>query len=149
MSDRTPIDLGNGIAVTPFTVPHRSEFSETVGFEITGVAQRVLYVPDADRWDGWETAIEKRIANVDVAYLDGTFFSGDELPSRDMSQVTHPTSLESMNRFATLPETERAKIRFLHFNHTNPTIDPESEAAKRIRNAGFSIAAEGECIGIA
>ena len=148
MSDGTSIDLGNGIEVTPFGVPHRGEFSETVGFEIAGVAQRVLYVPDADRWDGWETAIEKRIANVDVAYLDGTFFSADELPGRDMSQVAHPTILESMNRFATLPETERAKIRFLHFNHTNPAIDPESEAAKRIDDAGFGIAMEGECVGI-
>jgi pyrroloquinoline quinone biosynthesis protein B len=149
MSDGMPIDLSNGIQVTPFGVPHRGEFSETVGFEIAGTDQRVLYVPDADHWDGWGISVEDRIANVDVAYLDGTFFSADELPGRDMSQVPHPTIIASLERFAALPDTERSKIRFLHFNHTNPAIDDESEAAKRIRDAGFGIASEGECVGIA
>ncbi|MCZ6652616.1 MAG: MBL fold metallo-hydrolase [Planctomycetota bacterium] len=140
----TPVRLNERITVTPLRVPHREEYTEVVGFRIAGPNRSVLFIPDIDKWDRWHRRIEDLIAAVDVAYLDGTFYADGEIPSRDMSQIPHPFISESMKRFATLPAEERAKIRFIHLNHTNPALDPDSAAARAIHSAGFAVANELE-----
>ena len=129
--------------ITPFLVPHRDEYSETVGFLIEGPDKKALYIPDIDKWQLWERDIRELIRQVDIAFLDGTFFANGEIPGRDMSEIPHPFIEESLNLFADLPEEERAKVHFIHFNHTNPVLDAEGEAARRIREAGFGVAGEG------
>jgi pyrroloquinoline quinone biosynthesis protein B len=51
-----------------------------------------------------------------------------------------------MERFRHLPPAERAKIRFIHLNHTNPALRPGSEARQAIAAGGFAVAAEGETV---
>jgi pyrroloquinoline quinone biosynthesis protein B len=148
LQDGTPTRLSDSIAVTPFAVPHRDEYSETVGFVIAGPSKKVLYLPDIDKWERWSTRIEERIADVDVAYVDGTFFSAHELPGRSMAEVPHPFVEESLARFAALPAMERAKIHFVHLNHTNDALDGTSDAARRVRDAGMAIALEGEKVAL-
>lgn len=143
--------LGQRVRITPILVPHRDEYSETVGFVVAGPERSALFLPDIDRWellDRWGTTIEEIIATVDVAFLDATFFDRAELPGRDMTLIPHPTIAESMERFAGLPATERRKIRFIHLNHTNPALDPNSAARRRIEEAGFGVAEEGEMVSI-
>jgi len=139
-----PVKLNERITVTPLRVPHREEYTEVVGFRIAGPKRSVLFIPDIDKWDRWGRRIEDLIAKVDVAYIDGTFYADGEIPSRDRSQIPHPFISESMKRFATLPAEERAKIRFIHLNHTNPALDPGSTAARAIHSAGFAVANELE-----
>jgi len=142
-----PVLLADDLSVTPVLVPHRQEFSETVAFRIDGRERSVLWMPDIDSWhelDAAGTRIEDLIASVDVAYLDGTFFANGEIPGRDMSGFPHPFIEHSLSRFAALPERERAKIRFIHLNHTNPALDANGPAARRIRAAGMAVAVEGE-----
>ncbi len=139
-----PVELGEGLSVTPLVVPHRDEFSDTLAFLIRGPRRALLYLPDIDKWERWERAIEDVLAEVDVALVDGTFFDGNELPERDMAQIPHPFIVESLARFAPLEEGERRKIRFTHLNHSNPAADPGSEEAALVRAAGMSVAAEGE-----
>ncbi len=139
-----PVKLNERITVTPLRVPHREEYTEVVGFRIAGPKRSVLFIPDIDKWDRWNRKIEDVIAKVDVAYVDGTFYADGEIPSRDMSQIPHPFISESTKRFATLPTEERAKIRFIHLNHTNPALDPNSAAARAVRSAGFAVANELE-----
>lgn len=142
--------LNERLSLTPILVPHRDEYSETVAFVIAGPQIRVLFLPDIDRWellDAWGTRIEELLASVDVAYLDATFFDRNELPGRNMTLVPHPTITESMERFAKLPETERRKIRFIHLNHTNPALDPNTAARQAIAEAGYAVAEEGEVVG--
>lgn len=139
-----PLRLNPRIEITPILVPHRDEFSETVAFRIEGPNRRVLFVPDIDKWEQWERSIEQEIVRVDIAYIDGTFFSADELPGRDLREIPHPLVHESMVRFAPLPIKERAKIRFIHLNHTNPLLDPNSAAAKELNDAGMCVAIQGE-----
>lgn len=136
--------LNEQISVTPLLVPHRDEYSETVGFVIRGPNRSALFLPDIDKWDRWERNITEVLGEVDVAYLDGTFFADGELPGRDMSKIPHPFVSESMARFSKLITEERNKVRFLHLNHTNPALDPKSQEAKRVRDAGHHIAREGE-----
>jgi pyrroloquinoline quinone biosynthesis protein B len=143
-----PAALNERLTVTPIRVPHRDEYSETVGFRIAGPNHSVLYIPDIDKWERWDRPIEKLIAGVDVAYLDGTFFAEGEIPGRDMAEVPHPFIEESMQRFACLPPAERAKIRFIHLNHTNPALQVDSPAHREIERAGFRVAEIGERVGL-
>ncbi len=138
------VRLNERIRIEAFSVPHRDEYTETVGFIVSGPTQRVLYLPDIDKWERWERSIEELIAGVDRAYVDGTFFDGKELPGRDMAEIPHPFVVESLSRFASLSERERDKIRFIHFNHTNPLLQASSDSAERVRAAGMHVAQEAE-----
>ena len=107
----------------------------------------VLYIPDIDAWDQWDAAgtrIEDAIAAVDVAYLDGTFFANGEIPGRDMSGFPHPFITKSMDRLSRLPASERAKVHFIHLNHTNPALVPGSDAQRAVEAAGMHLAVQGE-----
>ncbi len=141
------VAAGGGLSITPLPVPHRDEFSETVAFIIEGTQRRLLFLPDIDTWEEWGAMgyeIENMVAAVDVAYLDATFFSGDELPGRDMSRIPHPTIRHTMDRFQGSPPEIRERIRFIHMNHTNPALDPGSSAYREILDRGFNVARRGE-----
>ena len=147
----TPVEIDRRMRVTPFLVPHRQEYSEVVGYRIQGPTRSVLFIPDIDRWEDWDAQgvrIEDEIARVDVAYLDGTFFANGEIPGRDMSTFPHPFIAKSMERFASLPARERAKVRFIHLNHTNPALRRDSPARREIETKGFKVAEEGERVGL-
>ena len=144
-----PVRLNDRLMVTPISVPHRDELSETVGFLIDGPTRSLFFLPDIDKWELWDQeagsgAVERILEQVDVAYLDGTFYADGEVPGRIMSEIRHPFISESMERFGKLPAAERGKIRFLHINRTNPAIVPDSAAQKAIRAAGFGLAEEGQ-----
>ncbi len=137
------------LRVTAVPVPHRQEYSEVVGYHVEGPSRSLLYLPDIDSWEEWDeqgVRIEEWIARVDRAYLDGTFFADGEIPGRDMSGFPHPFVTHSMERFRDLPDTEKRKVRFIHLNHTNPALDPDSEARRRVESAGFGVAVRGERI---
>jgi len=134
------VALSPNVSVQPFTVPHRDEYSETVGFTIIGPNSRVLFIPDIDKWSKWEQNIAATIANVDYAFVDGTFFDAAEINHRDISEIPHPFIIESMELLADLPKGEKEKVHFIHFNHTNPLLDSNSEQAKQVQAAGFKIA---------
>ena len=144
LQDKEAVALGKGIRVTPFLVPHRREYSETVGFIIEGPERGAIFLPDINGWDEFDTAgmkIESLIARVDFAYVDATFY-GDELPN--ISSFPHPKILESMDRFDALPDSEKAKVRFIHLNHSNPALLPDSEERRTISERGYRVADEGE-----
>lgn len=138
------LDLAPLLTVIPLSVPHRDEYSETVGFVIEGRGRRVLYLPDIDSWEEWDRSFEEVLLRMDRAYVDGTFFDGAELPGRDMTEVPHPPIARTLERFAHLSDQQRQKIHFIHLNHTNPALDPRSEASAAIRDAGMNVAFEGD-----
>ncbi|TVZ26679.1 pyrroloquinoline quinone biosynthesis protein B [Gillisia sp. Hel_I_86] len=132
--------LSENIKVVPFHVPHRDEYSETVGYKIIGPNKKALFIPDIDKWEKWEHDIIKEIANVDYAFLDATFFDAAEVNNRDISEIPHPFIIESMKLFSELTSEEKNKIYFIHFNHTNPALNPESPQTKEVIGNGFHIA---------
>jgi pyrroloquinoline quinone biosynthesis protein B len=140
----TAVRLNDRISVTPLVVPHRDEFSETVGFIVAGTKTRLLFLPDIDKWEKWDRAVEEVVQSVDRAYVDGTFYADGEVPGRSLKEIPHPFVSETMERFAARPAAERAKIRFIHLNHSNPALDPKSRARGEITRAGFGVAEEGE-----
>ncbi|MEI7736746.1 MAG: MBL fold metallo-hydrolase, partial [Ferruginibacter sp.] len=140
------VRLNNQITVTPFNVPHRDEFSETVGYIITTAQKKVLFIPDIDKWEKWNRNITDEIKKVDIAFIDGTFYQNGELAGRDMREVPHPFVSESMNRFSDLLASDKSKIRFIHFNHTNPLLKTASVQKDSVIAKGFGIAEEGMII---
>jgi len=142
-----PVRLGARLVATPLVVPHRDEYSETVAFRIAGPAHALLWLPDIDKWERWDaqgTRLEDVLASVDVAYLDGTFFADGEVPGRPMAEIPHPFVRETMARLAALPERERAKVRFVHLNRSNPLVREEAAAMAEVARAGMAVAREGE-----
>ncbi|HNV29738.1 MAG TPA: MBL fold metallo-hydrolase [Cyclobacteriaceae bacterium] len=133
--------LTSTIQVTAFTVPHRDEFSETAGFRINTRSKKYLFIPDIDKWEKWNKKIVIEVERADIALLDATFYSADELPHRDISEIPHPLVQETMKLFESLP-TLKSKIHFIHFNHTNPLLRA-TEEKKDLEQVGFKVAAVG------
>ena len=143
MNLEEPVQLNSELTVTPFMVPHRDEFSETVGYKISGPQKSALFIPDIDKWEKWEKSILEEIKKVDFAFIDATFFSGKEIQARDISEIPHPFVIESIEMFKNLSTKEKSKIHFIHMNHTNPLLKPESKESKQIKKLGFNIARTG------
>jgi len=142
LQDRQTISF-TGIDVTPFLVPHRDEFSETVGYEIVGPNKTAVFIPDINKWSMWDTDLAELVRSVDYALIDASFYDDGELPGRDMSQIPHPFVSESMGALSELSIEERAKVWFIHFNHTNPLLNAESDESKFVKSEGYNVAAEG------
>ena len=140
--------LNGRIKVVAFPVPHRDEYSETVGFRISGPSKTVIYLPDIDKWERWSVKIEDCLSQCDHAFLAATFFDVNELPGRDMSEIPHPFVVETIRRLSGLPLRERQKVKFIHLNHSNPLLNPTSAATGDVERAGHAIAIQGERIEI-
>lgn len=121
-SDELPVRLTPSLSFKPVPVPHRAELSDTVAYVVSvrgrgdpssvatastklgvpipdGISScdktktmRFLYCPDTDCWSDWTRSIGDWCSEVDVALLDATFYSKDELKGRDMSEVGGPLS---------------------------------------------------------
>ena len=141
------ITVNESLKVTPFLVPHRDEYSETVGYRIESASTKVLFIPDINKWNIWDRSIVEEISKVDYAFIDATFFDQNELPGRDISQIPHPFVEESIELFQDLPDSEKAKVVFIHFNHTNPLILNSMER-KQVENLGYKVAYEGMKVGL-
>jgi pyrroloquinoline quinone biosynthesis protein B len=140
MTDESTVTLSSNISIVPMKVPHRDEYSETVGYKIIGPNKSAIFIPDIDKWSKWNTNIKDLIKEVDYAFLDATFFDSEEINNRDIAEIPHPFVIESMSLFKDLSSADKKKIHFIHFNHTNPLLDENSKASKEVLNKGFNIA---------
>jgi len=131
--------LNSRVSVMPIEVPHRDEFTETVGYIFQNMNNKALFIPDIDKWEKWDRSIVDYLKEVDIALLDATFFKNGEI-NRDINEVPHPFVVESMKLFENLAPKDKAKVHFIHFNHTNPLLIEGSEAQKIILKNGFNIA---------
>jgi pyrroloquinoline quinone biosynthesis protein B len=130
------------LEVKAIPVPHREEYSDTVGFVFRGPRRALLYLPDIDRWASWSRRIEDVVREVDIALLDGSFYSADEVPGRPLEQIPHPLIPDSMSRLSTAVRAGH-EVVFTHMNNSNPVLDDGGPAARAVLDAGFGIATEG------
>jgi pyrroloquinoline quinone biosynthesis protein B len=144
LSNKQLLRLNDSLSVTPILVPHRDEYSETVGYIIKGPSKQLLFIPDIDKWEKWNQDINALISQVDYALIDATFFDASEINNRPISEIPHPFVIESMERFKSIPLKDKKKIHFIHFNHTNPLLNRESPAYKKVLEGGYHIAKQGD-----
>jgi len=138
------IQLNERISVTPFIVPHRGEYSETVGFRISTKNMNVIFIPDIDKWEKWDKDIIKTVQQNDLVFIDGTFYKEGELPGIKMKEVPHPFMEETMSLLSGLPDKDKQKVHFIHMNHTNPALIRDSSAIHEIEGKHFHVAKELE-----
>ena len=142
ISNKEFVKLSENIFVIPIRVPHRDEYSETVGYKIIGKSKKILFIPDIDKWDEWKKSIIEEVKLVDYAFIDGTFYNGTEL-NRDMREIPHPSIEETLQLFSNQPVAERNKIYFIHINHTNPILTNKNGIRDLVERLGFNIAQRG------
>ena len=139
-----PISLSPYLSTTPFRVPHRDEFSETVGYLIQGSQRSALFIPDIDKWEKWDQDLVQWLSRVDYAFLDATFYDAEEVNHRDIRSIPHPFVIETMEKLAKLSAEEKKKVYFILMNHTNPLLDPASAASQEVLNQGYKVARFGD-----
>ncbi len=133
--------LTDSLRATALSVPHRDEDSDTVAYVVAGPTQKLLWLPDIDKWEKWDRRIEDVLRTVDAAFLDGTFFSADEIPGRSIGKIPHPLVPETVSRLRN--EGLAARVFFVHLNHTNRLLWDRGSVLQ-LREKGFRIAFEGQ-----
>jgi pyrroloquinoline quinone biosynthesis protein B len=137
------ISLTSGISVEGFQVPHREEYSDTLGFKIYGKQKSLLYIPDIHKWEKWHRSAIDEVRKADIALIDGTFYSPTELPSRDLTSIGHPFITHSVELLKDVVATGKKQVFFIHLNHSNQALDPGSEEQKALLRQGFALASDG------
>jgi len=125
--------------ITPVHVTHRDEFSDTFAFTFKLNSKSVLYMPDTD---DFTRQSDDLIRSVDLAIIDGTFYSADELPQRNISKIPHPFAVDTIKRYSDIAN----RIIFTHLNHTNPLLNPDSAERTELVAMGFRVANDGDVI---
>jgi pyrroloquinoline quinone biosynthesis protein B len=131
------VDVALDVRVTAVPVPHRDEWSVgTYAYRIQGPNRSLLYMPDIDSWDEWPKA-EEMLRSVDVALVDASFYSLDEINGR--LDIPHPLIPDTLARFSELD----CQLVLTHLNHTNPMLDENSQERRLVREAGAEVAQTG------
>ena len=139
-------ELNKDLFIKPFSVNHRNEISETVGFNIYGNQNSIIFLPDIDDWNSFP--LEDVIKSNDYLFLDGTFYDENEIFNRDLSKIPHPFISDTIKFLDKLNYKDKKKINFIHLNHTNDALRENSMIHKRIIQKGFGIANEGQIVRI-
>jgi pyrroloquinoline quinone biosynthesis protein B len=145
---------GNELEIRAIPVPgttpgydgRRSAAAAVVAYEISDLegTKRLLFAPVF-------ASIDRRLANAiasaAVAFLDGTFFSDDELVSQRL-MPKHASELGHLPIGApegTLEQLRGAPARIIvtHVNNSNPILNPDSAAARSLHDANIEVAYDG------
>lgn len=113
---------------------HRHVNTDCVSFMIKGDEKKLFYLSDTKKMT---ENIKESIGEADIAIVDGTFWSEDEIDRYD--EVGHPTIKNLMELFSDL-DTD---IYFTHLNHTNPVLMEDSEERKKMEEKGYQIVEKG------
>lgn len=132
--------------LTPGYAGRQNICGAVVAYEIrgNGNGKTLLFAPVFSAIDD---RLRAAIERADVALLDGSFYSDDELIREHMMQKTarrlghHPVG----GPHGTLAQLQGMRTRaiFTHVNNSNPMLDPRSAQAHEVAAAGASIAYDG------
>ena len=145
---------GCGFSLQFIPIPHRSELGDNAAIIIKAEEKSILFMPDQDSWG--ETLDYHSIDNIrdflkmfdiDEALIDGTFWSMEELPRRDISKIPHPTIEETIQLLGRKRKGD-PEISFLHLNHSNPVNDLGSEQRKVVEGNGWKISEMGDVLNL-
>lgn len=132
-SDGEEEDIRGGrVESRQFYHPHLNH--DTTAYMIHGENKKLFYLADIVNFND---EIEACIEEADVALIDGTFWSEDEIGRYE--EVPHPPIRRSLDQFEDLD----TKIYFIHMNHTNPVLREDSDERKKLNERGFSVAKQG------
>jgi pyrroloquinoline quinone biosynthesis protein B len=150
-----PFTLADGaLRVTPIPVPgltpgyagRERTRGAVLAYRIEEPARgtSVLFAPVFAAID---EALAAAIANADVAFLDGSFWSDDEMENAGLD-IKHARSLGHLpiggddGSLATIKGLRNRRI-YTHVNNSNPLLDPTSAPSRALCEAGAELAFDG------
>lgn len=124
----------------------------TSGFVIHQGEKRLFYAPSlpatpsltGPKPGGWQHWVETS----DAAFIDGTFWSDEELIKTGRSKKTareigHVPLSGPGGLLELCPANTRGRKILIHINNTNPILDEDSAQHRAVRDAGFEIGYDG------
>ena len=148
ITDKQPV-TNTEFTMTPLLVPHRDELSDMHAYILHGENRSILYLPDHDTWEATLAMhhadnIRQWFKNlaIDIALIDGTFWSSDELQSRSQDKVPHPPIKQTLEMLGYKQKGD-PEVIFFHLNHTNPVYDEWSEEHTQVVEMGWKIGKQG------
>jgi pyrroloquinoline quinone biosynthesis protein B len=146
--------VGNQLAVRAVSVPgttpgydgRRCMPGAVVAYEISDLDRknRLLFAPVFSNIDD---ALRAAIASAQVAFIDGTFYTADELVAQHLlAKRAESLGHQSVSGVGGTLEHLRGigtRIIFTHLNNSNPMLEPSSAASQEIHEAGAEIAYDG------
>jgi pyrroloquinoline quinone biosynthesis protein B len=146
--------VGNDLSVRAIAVPgttpgydgRRTPRGAVVAYEISesNGGPSLLFAPVFSSIDA---PLHEAIERAGVAFLDGSFYSDDELVSgRLMDKAARSLGHQPVGgENGTLAQLSglRTRVIFTHLNNSNPMLDPDSPAHARVRAFGGEIAYDG------
>ena len=147
----------SGLRYEAFPVPSKppaylmdlvSDWSEeTIGYKITdsGSGHSIAYVPGTKELD---RDLTEKLRGSDCVFLDGTFWSDDELIKLG---ITRKTALEIGHIPISGPDGSLAKLAelrdvrriYIHINNTNPILIDDAQERLAVEKAGWEVAFDG------
>jgi pyrroloquinoline quinone biosynthesis protein B len=149
-----PSDGGESIAVSAIEVAGRmpafaggsAQAGAAVAYRIEADGgAKVVYAPIFAALDA---ALLSAIADADLALVDGTFFTDDEMIDQGLGQRT-ATSMGHLpiggqdGSLAALSPLRSRHILYTHINNSNPMLEPGSPAHVAVARAGISVVDDG------
>lgn len=116
-----------------------------VGFLFEQGKKSVFVAPSLPGRDaGWQ----RFASSANVALIDGTFWTDDELARTGRSKKTaremgHLPLSGSDGLLTQFPKDSRARKILIHINNTNPILDESSGEHRAVLDAGFEVAYDG------
>ncbi|MGW4523838.1 pyrroloquinoline quinone biosynthesis protein PqqB [Amycolatopsis sp. NPDC004378] len=157
----TPLDLDDRVRATAFLTgskapryvgssrhaPQRATAEWEIGFrledKVTGGT--VVYAPTLPRWDA---DFARQVASADCVFVDGTFWTDDEMSCRGAGSRTGrsmghlPVGGADGSARALAALTAKRKI-YTHINNTNPILDEGSQERQWLTSLGIEVGRAG------
>jgi pyrroloquinoline quinone biosynthesis protein B len=122
-----------------------SEEEAVIGLQLVQNEKRFFYAPTLPgRGEDWRRCVSES----DLALLDGTFWSDDELirvhgSGKTARKMGHLPLSGAQGLLEQLQVNGNVRRVLIHMNNTNPALDTESQANRAVRDAGLEIAHDG------
>jgi pyrroloquinoline quinone biosynthesis protein B len=121
------------------------ENEAVIGLQLAQGEKRFLYAPSLP--DGGE-AFRHRAKGSNLALLDGTFWTDDELirilgRGKIARQMGHLPLSGPDGLLEGMGVSQNVRRVLIHLNNTNPVLDEESAENRAVRQAGWEIAHDG------
>lgn len=116
-----------------------------IGLELTQGDRRFFYAPTLP---GHGEEWKRRVGDSQLALLDGTFWTDDELidvrgGGKTARQIGHVPLSGPDGLLEQLHGIRSTRRVLIHLNNTNPALDEESAAHRALREAGCEVAYDG------
>jgi pyrroloquinoline quinone biosynthesis protein B len=116
-----------------------------IGLQLVENEKRFFYAPTLPgRGEGWKHCVSES----NLALLDGTFWSDDEMikihgSGKTAREMGHLPLSGAQGLLEQLQRGGNVRRVLIHLNNTNPALDLESQANRAVGQAGWEIAHDG------